>query len=794
MSKKAKHQIIRDISSEKDLREMLKILLTKMGYQGVRITHSTQEDGKDLVFYSTDPKTGNKTYFAVVAKLGDIRAGSSGNTNLVVNIRTQLALAFGTPFPDPESQKDIYVNQIWVVNNGKCTPDACRQIVKFSQDKSDMYSRNTSFVDEGILIKYLDSFWQEFYSEQEPFIFDYSKILVDRFSKLNELKALGYSKEVKKVLDIFIEPTLIERKEENLNLAKGKSKIKYVSHTTEKLLDISNNVWINGQAGSGKSTIIRNMLLKILNRVQRDLDASLIPVYINFKDILINGGLATIREAMEKSFFEANEFGYEYDINKWLENGKIILFIDAFDEIPTKELREKAIEQINDFSRRYNNTKIIATSRPIEIEAITEKLPHFTAFELLPMNFKQIMAFLDRWFPSSTTAIKENMLEALRKTAFAGKLPKTPMVLTLLAILFEESYVKELPANLTELYDMFTELFVGKWDEYRNITSPFDYTIKENILMGLAEKMHKDGQDKISEEALFDFIDNYSNERSLKIVSKDVTDEIIDRSNLLFKDNRHYYGFKHQSFQEYFTSKKMRNLTEVPKIEELVLDPWWENVIFFYVGQKKDAPELLEKILKYDDPDNPLEIIHKYLNMGQLLQAAYLTTDRNKIEIISGSINKYCECLEKIIPQIAEKVKHKFSRPFLYLIFKYIFKKNYFSTTLMNALEKVYINYKDELIQPTATIPEKIRAYILAYTLACLGKEEILEEIATSSGKIDPLIAFMMDIDFSELGQEYDIKIPEKIIKKIKKRIISGGEVIRGDIRQLKSINKKKLK
>jgi hypothetical protein len=40
--------------SEEDLRNQLYNLFVKTGHQGVQITHSPQEYGKDIVFYSKD--------------------------------------------------------------------------------------------------------------------------------------------------------------------------------------------------------------------------------------------------------------------------------------------------------------------------------------------------------------------------------------------------------------------------------------------------------------------------------------------------------------------------------------------------------------------------------------------------------------------------------------------------------------------------------------------------------------------------------------------------------------------
>ncbi len=91
--------------------------------------------------------------------------------------------------------------------------------------------------------------------------------------------------------------------------------------------------------------------------------------------------------------------------------------------------------------------------------------PEYRRFEILPLDFRQIDELLEKWFPTSVIH-KQKLLNVLRKTALRSAIPKTPLAITLLAIIFEDSdKIEEIPANITELYNKFTELFLGKWDK-----------------------------------------------------------------------------------------------------------------------------------------------------------------------------------------------------------------------------------------------------------------------------------------------------------------------------------------
>ena len=89
MSRKQKIEFIRNIRDEKQLREnVLRILLQKMGYKGVTVTHGPGEHGKDLVFYEVDDKTGTEINYAIVAKHGKLKAGSKADKNNICLLYT----------------------------------------------------------------------------------------------------------------------------------------------------------------------------------------------------------------------------------------------------------------------------------------------------------------------------------------------------------------------------------------------------------------------------------------------------------------------------------------------------------------------------------------------------------------------------------------------------------------------------------------------------------------------------------------------------------------------------------
>jgi hypothetical protein len=96
----------REFQTEDKLRRVLADLLRKIGHEGVRITHGTNEKGKDIVFYCDGP-LGEKRLFACVVKNGpitgqaeDLRTGAPTLVHRILQgVINQIQEAFSEPLP-----------------------------------------------------------------------------------------------------------------------------------------------------------------------------------------------------------------------------------------------------------------------------------------------------------------------------------------------------------------------------------------------------------------------------------------------------------------------------------------------------------------------------------------------------------------------------------------------------------------------------------------------------------------------------------------------------------------------
>ena len=117
-----------------------------------------------------------------------------------------------------------------------------------------------------------------------------------------------------------------------------------------------NHILIQGIAGQGKSIFLRYLCSIEL------IDSKRIPLFLELRRISKEFSI------MDRIFktFESLGITINDDIFQVLaESGKVLLLLDAFDEIP-EDLKALVLTDIEDLAQKYEKLKIIVTSRPHE--------------------------------------------------------------------------------------------------------------------------------------------------------------------------------------------------------------------------------------------------------------------------------------------------------------------------------------------------------------------------------------------------------------------------------------------
>ena len=114
--------------NERDLREnVLLPLLTRLGYSAPTIYHGSQERGKDIITYRTDP-IGQREYLAVVAKSVDL-SGSVSSSRGLREVIYQVEQCFDIPYEDLFGMTRVSIDRVWIVTSRRILSGAANSIL-----------------------------------------------------------------------------------------------------------------------------------------------------------------------------------------------------------------------------------------------------------------------------------------------------------------------------------------------------------------------------------------------------------------------------------------------------------------------------------------------------------------------------------------------------------------------------------------------------------------------------------------------------------------------------------------
>jgi hypothetical protein len=601
----------KEVELHRHLKELFKTMEPE--YE-IEITHKAGEKGKDLVMVKKDKLMTD--VMGVIVKVGAIRAKTLGDVDaLKARIKGAYSLISKEKSREIESQieqafahkaemKAIFaklpVTKVFVVLAGELSGEA--------------RDRLSSEIKESVEIKDLD--WLvDYFTEYYPQVFFEGRIVDFIHEKIEELEKKHWL--VKRNLnlsDYFVEPLVssievpVKFDEQCLELVFKDRKLPFSQ--LKSMIGANKKSVLVGDAGVGKSVALTKLTIDMLRTASDQLfrDAGKkrkvsVPVLITAKQLSETNKL----EDLLISYFKSQEAVDKFNCN--------ILIVDALDEVPFAQV--EVIRRAEEYAKRLDCSLII-TGR--KVEALRTPPSGFEKYELLPFEHTQAVRVFEKLVRNAD--ILASLKDGLDKIQF--QLPMIPLSLVLLVEIAEER--KEIPASVTELYDMFYELLLGRWDRDKGIAVLFDYTRKRRFLAELAfNKFFKGNQLELSNSEFKEFCKDFALKYDLESNELDTFIKEIDRACII--DINETVQFCHRSFLDYFVARYIFDQrAELPGLEDSVVniyfDDTWTNVAFFYVGLLKEISSgILEKILSYQSDEIGM-VMNKFL-VGKLLQAGW---------------------------------------------------------------------------------------------------------------------------------------------------------------------------
>jgi len=320
----------------------------------------------------------------------------------------------------------------------------------------------------------------------------------------------------------------------------------------DNVMKISNNIVITGSGGTGKSMMMRHLFLNTHHR------GEYIPVLVELRkigDIKEENALFNLIHYCIESFdVKLNQEQFEYS----LRSGKYLFLFDGLDEVK-EEYREKAMQLIQEISKKYPDNGYIVSSR--EEGVSFHELETYTLLKACPLEKNQAIELVKKIGKNDEKIFEfANLLECElydKHEDFASN----PLLLTMMYITFIDNNM--IPEHLTDFYDSAYDALYKRHDANKEGLFNREYKCKK-----VGEREFKDLFAYFCFQSYFSQQYEFSKEEICKYIERGIKRlnlvSSIDRQELFFDDIKdivclivdegNKYKFAHRSFQTYFAA------------------------------------------------------------------------------------------------------------------------------------------------------------------------------------------------------------------------------------------------
>jgi len=350
-----------------------------------------------------------------------------------------------------------------------------------------------------------------------------------------------------------------------------------------------------GKPGAGKTTFMKYLAMSCLsNRFHGEL----MPIFVTLKAYAEERGQPSLENYILKEFAKRK---VSQDVAKQLlDNGRALILLDGLDEVK-KEDDRRVKQDIDQFSRDWLKNRFAITCRIAAREYLFDK---FTEVEVADFDDGQIETFVNNWFRERDESKAERLLERLKGNKPVKELAKSPLLLTLLCLVFGER--NDFPPKRSELYREGLEVLMKKWDAKRNIEREIIYKHlspqnKEDMLGQIAFNTFVNGEYFFRQEDLQRQIKDYicnlpeasADPDALRLDSEVVLKAIEHHHGLLVERARNIYSFSHLTFQEYFAAREIERERHFERLIENISNPRWKEVFYLTAEMLRRSDDFL---------------------------------------------------------------------------------------------------------------------------------------------------------------------------------------------------------
>ncbi len=746
MNLKEKKTKLAGLEEVNQLHPIVNELLHKIpGINYIELTHGTNEMGADFVVSKVDEILDTTVYIGIIIKTESLLQSNQDVFRQIDECDVERIIQNGG--------KKIYLNEIWIITSGTIANNFQKKVYEKYKN------RNIQFIDSLKLISLIDEYYS-FYWNDIPFY-------TNEYLHNMEMKVLEETNKYSLIPSgtIYVQPD-IHSQEDLRNFKKRKQKLNNI-----EILDAikkHKHLLIEGSMGTGKSTIIRK-IVEHYSQPGNFNESKILPIKIEFSSLITD---------------------YEYDLIKVIDSHinqniidelkdkyEILIIVDSLDEAKAVENIEDILNTIISQSETLSNIKVLFASRFLNIDSATPLNTSIARYEIAPLSLTKIKTFVNNICQS--LHIPDRFIEDLKKSSLYKCLPRNPIAAILLAKIIANNQ-QDLPSSIPELYMKYLELSLGRWDLDKGLQSQKEYDAAINVIKELSVYMVNNDIHSISFKEVKERFQAYFSERNMKVDIDELLERIMSRSEIIsFNGDKYTVSFKHRSFMEFFYALSF-TLSDMPVNLE-IFDIYWSNIFFFYLGIKKDCPEIIQKVIDLK-PETESQRWHRLYNLPNFLLAAY-STPYSKINLGVKSV---------IVEAATEYVKIKsgeYPSPFavlpgirlLWLMQSFmgdVLSYQYFDKALDNSVLLIYAD---------PSLDNEIKMYSLLFigcVLLGLGNQEPFNYLLDEFKKELPLDLLVL-LKYRNEDVINQSKLLKSHIKRVNKLMKDNSLTIRTSLNEL---------
>lgn len=382
-----------------------------------------------------------------------------------------------------------------------------------------------------------------------------------------------------------------------------------------QLITGDNRTVILGEAGAGKTTVLRRIMLDTTEASLHALNSGsgkiVVPVFIKLSNLTPQRSIESILLDIFDSY-EISEIQSEQDITRLLEGHNsdgarlrhVLFLMDGLNEMPSPE---KTRPILNQFIQKFGQHRFILACRTQDYST----LKGIRTALLQRLSGEDIETFLVNYLSADQG---RKVAREIYSDPQLEDLAQTPLALFMLAQIAKRSE-EELPKNRGVLFEVFTDNLLQRTDsEWQKVLGPVKaqvpLALRKNALAALGMAMQEEEVWTFAHERWLQLLQTQleqflaaatpSQRHDINSISvKEIHTEILDSGLVRYTDNRDWIEFAHHTYQEFFAAlaQRDRHYDLEPRLRTNETRRRWQGTIVLLYGITRDKPGLYSKIL-----------------------------------------------------------------------------------------------------------------------------------------------------------------------------------------------------